>query len=241
MFDRLGHLTYRRRRWVLALAGLFLVFGAVWGTGVFGVDGLQRLRRPRAASRPGRWPASRTPSGATRPTSSCSTATAAARSTTRPSGPPSRSTSPTCPTDLVDGTTTVWTAGRTAARARLRRRHGRPTPSCSSSATDDDALMDGVRGRSSRSCATAPPGLTVRLGGNEAIASDITTQVSEDIARAESALAADPAGAARRHLRRPDRGQPAAGDRRPGDPRRRSPCCGCSRWSPTSRSSPSTS
>ena len=27
--------------------------------------------------------------------------------------------------------------------------------------------------------------LTVRLGGNEAIASDITTQVSEDIARAE--------------------------------------------------------
>ena len=32
----------------------------------------------------------------------------------------------------------------------------------------------------------APPGLDVRLGGNEAIASDITTQVGEDIARAES-------------------------------------------------------
>ena len=35
MFDRLGHLTYRRRRWVLALAGLFLAVGAGWGTGVF--------------------------------------------------------------------------------------------------------------------------------------------------------------------------------------------------------------
>ena len=32
----------------------------------------------------------------------------------------------------------------------------------------------------------APAGLTVQLGGNEAIASDITERISEDIARAES-------------------------------------------------------
>jgi len=36
MLERLGHLTYTRRRWVLALAGLFVVVAAVWGTSVFG-------------------------------------------------------------------------------------------------------------------------------------------------------------------------------------------------------------
>src|SRR4051794_22180125 len=36
MFDRLGHVTFHHRRAVLALAGLFLAVGALWGTGVFG-------------------------------------------------------------------------------------------------------------------------------------------------------------------------------------------------------------
>ena len=36
MFDRLGHVTFRHRRAVLALAGVFLAVGASWGTGVFG-------------------------------------------------------------------------------------------------------------------------------------------------------------------------------------------------------------
>jgi uncharacterized membrane protein YdfJ with MMPL/SSD domain len=36
MLERLGHLMYTRRRWVLALAGLFVVVAAVWGTSVFG-------------------------------------------------------------------------------------------------------------------------------------------------------------------------------------------------------------
>ncbi len=35
-FERWGHLVYRRRRWVLAVAGVFLAFAATWGTGVFG-------------------------------------------------------------------------------------------------------------------------------------------------------------------------------------------------------------
>lgn len=37
MFDALGGLAYRRRRLVLAIAGVFVAFAAVWGTGVFGV------------------------------------------------------------------------------------------------------------------------------------------------------------------------------------------------------------
>jgi trehalose monomycolate/heme transporter len=36
IFERLGRQMYRRRRWVLALTGLFLVVAATWGTGVFG-------------------------------------------------------------------------------------------------------------------------------------------------------------------------------------------------------------
>jgi RND superfamily putative drug exporter len=36
MFDRLGHLVYRRRRLVLALTAVFVALAAGWGTGVFG-------------------------------------------------------------------------------------------------------------------------------------------------------------------------------------------------------------
>src|SRR5215203_1745589 len=36
LFERLGHLTFHRRRWVLGLTGLAVGFAVVWGTGVFG-------------------------------------------------------------------------------------------------------------------------------------------------------------------------------------------------------------
>jgi RND superfamily putative drug exporter len=36
MFEALGRVMYRRRRWVLALATAAVAFAAVWGTGVFG-------------------------------------------------------------------------------------------------------------------------------------------------------------------------------------------------------------
>ncbi len=36
LFERLGHLMYHRRRAVLALTGIFVAVGVVWGTGVFG-------------------------------------------------------------------------------------------------------------------------------------------------------------------------------------------------------------
>src|SRR3954453_15725147 len=35
MFEALGRVMYRRRRWVGALAAAFVVFAGVWGTGVF--------------------------------------------------------------------------------------------------------------------------------------------------------------------------------------------------------------
>ena len=36
MFEALGRVMYRRRRWVVAAAVAFVVFAGVWGTGVFG-------------------------------------------------------------------------------------------------------------------------------------------------------------------------------------------------------------
>ncbi|WP_324273473.1 MMPL family transporter [Blastococcus brunescens] len=36
MFEALGRVMYRRRRWVVALALAFLAFAGIWGTGVFG-------------------------------------------------------------------------------------------------------------------------------------------------------------------------------------------------------------
>jgi trehalose monomycolate/heme transporter len=36
MFERLGRLVYRRRRWVLALSLAFVVLAGIWGSGVFG-------------------------------------------------------------------------------------------------------------------------------------------------------------------------------------------------------------
>src|SRR5829696_6845647 len=36
MFEALGRVMYRRRRWVVALSLAFVVFAGGWGTGVFG-------------------------------------------------------------------------------------------------------------------------------------------------------------------------------------------------------------
>jgi hypothetical protein len=60
----------------------------------------------------------------------------------------------------------------------------------------------------------------VQLGGNEAIASDITTQVGEDIARAEQLSMPILLVLLVVIFGGPDRSEPAAGHRGPGDPRR---------------------
>src|SRR3712207_3861532 len=36
MFEALGRVMYRRRRWVVALTLAFVAFAGIWGTGVFG-------------------------------------------------------------------------------------------------------------------------------------------------------------------------------------------------------------
>ena len=219
MFDRLGHVTYRRRRLVLALAGGLP--GLRRGSGAPGSSARwsPAASTPRAASRPGRWPAPRPRWAGAAPTSSCSTATAGRTV----DDPAFRAAVEEHLADAADrpGGLDHDVPGRAGPAADrfvsedravdLRRPAARRRP-------DDDALMEAYEDLEP-TLRDAPAGLDVRLGGDEAIASDITTQVSEDIARAEPLSLPIVLVLLVRHLRRADRGEPAAGDRRTGDPR----------------------
>src|SRR3954454_12870648 len=50
MFEALGRVMYRRRRWVAVLALLAFVFAGVWGTGVFGRLGSGGFEDPGSES-----------------------------------------------------------------------------------------------------------------------------------------------------------------------------------------------
>ena len=182
MFDRLGHVTFHHRRLVLALAGAFLALGALWGTGVFG---------------------SMVSSGFETPGSESARALAQTEATVGRGGadvvvmyrdggrtvddPAFRRAVEahlaSLPRDLVASTTTTWTAGPQALRfVSADRRSTYAVVQLTGSG--DDELMDAYD-QLEPALRAAPPGLDVRLGGDAAISSDITTQVSEDIARAE--------------------------------------------------------
>ena len=181
MFASLGHLTFRHRRLFLAAAGVFLALGAGWGTGVF---------------------ASMTDSGFETPGSESARALTQVEKTVGRGGsdvvvlyrhggdtvadPSFRAAVDRhladLPAEQVAGVTTYWSAGqppalvskdRTSTYAVLHLAGG-----------GDDALMDAYEAIAPQ-LRDAPDGLSVQLGGNEAIASDITNQVGEDIARAE--------------------------------------------------------
>jgi trehalose monomycolate/heme transporter len=185
MFDRLGHVTYHLRRWVLAVAGLLLVFAGVWGTGVFGslissgfeTGGSESARAlARSEDSVGR---------------DAADVVVLYRDGGRTVDDPQFRDAvqrhlADLPRDLVASTTTYWSADGPAGQvAALVSKDRTSTYAVLHLAPDDeDALMDAYDALEPR-LREAPTGLTVQLGGNEAIASDITTQVSEDIGHAE--------------------------------------------------------
>ena len=182
MFDRLGHVTFHHRRLVLAVAGVFLAIGALWGTGVFG---------------------SMISSGFDTPGSESAMALARTEATVGRGGadvvllysdrgrtvddPAFRAAVEEhlagLPRHLVASTTTTWTAG--PAGARFVSEDRRSTYAVVQlAATGADAVTAAYEDLEP-ALREAPAGLDVRIGGDEAIGSDITTQVGEDIARAE--------------------------------------------------------
>ena len=221
MFDRLGHVTFRHRRAVLALAGVFLAVGASWGTGVFGSMISSGFDTPgsESARALARTEASVGRGGADVVVLYRDRSAGAGRwSTTRRSGTRSSSTWPGC--------RATWSRRRRRTGRQARRPRGsspptagRRTPWCSSAGTTrtrawtpttelEPALRD------------APSGLDVRLGGDEAISQRHHVPGERGHRPGRADLAAGRAGAARRHLRRPHRRRPAPRHRRPRDPRR---------------------
>ena len=182
MFDRLGHLTYRRRRWVLALAGLFLAVGGGWGTGVFAEMVSSGFEDPGSESA----------KALTRVEQTVGRDEADVVVLYRADGAPVDTPAVRAavaehlaglPSALVDRVTTTWSAGPRGAA--LVSDDGAATYAVVHLVADDEDVQMTAYEELEPTLRDAPDGLSVELGGSKAIASDITGQVSEDIARAE--------------------------------------------------------
>ncbi|KPM52435.1 membrane protein [Frankia sp. R43] len=177
MFERLGRTVFRRRWWVLGLAGAFFVFGGVWGTQVFG---------------------ELTTSGFDDPASESSRAVERAEAALGRTGNDLvvlyRSTSMTVddpayqqavtekldalPRDAVTRTITYWGVHSPALVSHDRR----ATYAVLTLAGDEQQRIDRLEEIEDD---LAAPGLQTQLGGITAVNRDIGERVAADIARAE--------------------------------------------------------
>jgi trehalose monomycolate/heme transporter len=179
MFESLGRLMFRRRRWVLAAAGVFVVVAALWGTGVFGSLGGGGFEDPdsesaRAAQQAKQAFGRHAADVVVLYSSPTQTVDDAAF------GASAQRTLAALPKRYVAKTTSYWntrapqlvSADRHATYAVLEL-----------AGADGDAREDAlaaVRGE------LAAPGLATKVGGETAIDHDGDTQVAADIGRAES-------------------------------------------------------
>jgi uncharacterized membrane protein YdfJ with MMPL/SSD domain len=178
MFESLGRLMFRRRRLVLAAAGVFIVVAAIWGTGVFGSLSGGGFQDPnsdsaRAAQLAARAFGRHQPDVVVLYSSSTLTVDDAAFRTAV------KRTLAALPTRYVAKTTSYWntkapglvSADRHATYAVLEL-----------TGADGDARQDALAQIEDQ---LAAPGLTTRVGGEVAVGRDGDTQVARDIARAE--------------------------------------------------------
>ncbi len=173
MFEALGRVMYRRRRWVVVLGLVLVAAAAVWGTGVFGKltgagfedpDSESSAAAEVAAAELGRDAADVVVLYSSDDLTVDDPAFADAVTRTLDA----------LPADEVARATTFWTTG--AAPLVSEDRHA--TYAVLTLGPDGDAaeLRDQVQA----------PGLTTQVGGNAVINEDINDRVSADIARAES-------------------------------------------------------
>jgi uncharacterized membrane protein YdfJ with MMPL/SSD domain len=175
MFEALGRVMYRRRRWVVALTLAFLVFAGIWGTGVFGKMTGGGFEDPGSES-------SQAFEVATRELGRDSADVIVLyRSDELTVDDPAFEAAVTesleaLPHDRIERTTTFWSTGATqlvsddrqSTYAVLQLARG-----------DRDAVLQEIRSDLSA------PGLQTQLGGTAVIDADINDRVSADIARAE--------------------------------------------------------
>ncbi|MGH3341899.1 MAG: MMPL family transporter, partial [Carbonactinosporaceae bacterium] len=183
MFDGLGRVVYRRRRWVLALTAVFLVAAALWGTRVIGALANGGFEDPDSDSYRAEQRIERSLGGGE------ADVVALYSSHRLTVDDPSfrravERTLAGLPDDKVGRVTTYWSSGAeqlvskhrhaTYVTVQLRNPQG--------GGADEGELIDTYRAVEDD---FAAPGLDVGLGGNVAVFDDVNTQVSEDIARAE--------------------------------------------------------
>jgi len=180
MFEAWGHTVYRRRRLVLVIAALGVIFAAVWGTGVFGAlqsagvfndPGSQSQRATDLATRAfGRDSADVV---VLYRSNSLTVHDAAYRAAvTRALG--------ALPREQVTSAVSYWSTGS----AQFASTNGHETYAVLRLAGADDAAQiksfDAIRNK------LAAPGLTERAGGQIPTEEAINKQVTADIGRAES-------------------------------------------------------
>jgi trehalose monomycolate/heme transporter len=178
MFEALGRVMYRRRRWVVALAVAFLAFAGAWGTGVFGNLASGGFENPDSDS----YRAARLAEQELgRDDADVIALYRSADATV--DDPAYRSavtgTLDALPRDVVDRVTTYWDT----QAPQLVSEDRRSTYAVLHLAGDEDARTDGLTRIEDSLDA---PGLQTQVGGLTTINRDINDQVSEDIGRAES-------------------------------------------------------
>ena len=173
MFEALGRVIYRRRRWVVALALLAVVAAAVWGVGVFGRLTGAGFDDPNSESAH----AAEVATAQLGRDSADVVVLYSSRNATV-DDPAFRDavtrTLDALPTGEVSRTLTYWETG--AAPLVSNDRHATYAVLTLGPAGDAAQVRDHVQA----------PGLTTRVGGNAVINEDINSKVSADIGRAES-------------------------------------------------------
>src|SRR4051812_42440801 len=177
MFEALGRVMYRRRRWVVALAVAFVVFAGVWGTGVFGAMTGGGFEDPGSESSKAAEVAAQALGR------NSADAVVLYRSDDLTVDDPGFRTGveqslTAVPADLLATTTTFWSTGSPALVSTDR--HATYAVLQFADAADDQDAIAAIRDD------VHAPGLQVQIGGNAVVNQDINDRVSADIARAES-------------------------------------------------------
>src|SRR3954468_15765093 len=177
MFEALGRVMYRRRRWVVALAVVFVTFAGVWGTGVFGAMTGGGFEDPNSESSKASEVAAQALGR------NGSDAVVLYRSDDLTVDDPAFRTAvdqslAAVPSDLLAKTTTFWATGLPALVSTDR--HATYAVLQFADTVDDEDAIAAIRAD------VHAPGLTTQIGGNAVVNQDINDRVSSDIARAET-------------------------------------------------------
>ncbi|ADB34892.1 MMPL domain protein [Kribbella flavida DSM 17836] len=181
MFETLGRFSYRRRRLVLALTGVFVLAAVVWGTGVFGSLSNGGFEAPDTeAAR-----AVRTVEQTVGRTGT--DVIVLYRSDTRTVADPAFRHSVEnhlagLPREQVVGVATYWTTRSPAFVAKDRH----ATYAVLTLAGADPEQRLSAYHRIADQVRQSPPGLDVRVGGEIAVFDEVNTQTEHDIVQAET-------------------------------------------------------